>query len=235
LEEGDGLRVLVVVAVAYEAEAVNVGLGGVRPRSLGPYGAWCASDGVVRVRTVAGGVGPASAAAATATGLALEGPFELVLSAGIAGGFRERGTELGDLVVADEIVPADLGVERDDGFALLSSAGPSLRAATLLVAAARHAGAVTGQILTLSTMTGTDARALELSLRHPLAIAEAMEGAGVAVTARRWGTPFGELRAISNLVGRYDKSTWAKARALERLAAGLVATLRGLNGYREVY
>jgi futalosine hydrolase len=225
--EGTAPSVLVVVAVAYEGEAVNRCLSSLRRQRLGPYEAWCAKDGEATVRTVVGGVGPACAAAATAAGLALEGRYSLVLSAGIAGGFRSRLIEQGDLVVADEIVSADLGVVRDDGFACLSSVGPPLVPSPSFVSAAvRHAGAVAGTILTLSTMTGTNARALELSTRYSRAVGEAMEGAGVAIAARRWKVPFGELRAISNPVGRYDKSTWTTERALDRLAAGIAAALR---------
>jgi futalosine hydrolase len=57
-------------------------------------------------------------------------------------------------------------------------------------------------------MTGTDAGAAELAAAHPSAAAEAMEGYGVAWAATECGVPWAEIRAISNLIGRRDRSTW---------------------------
>jgi nucleoside phosphorylase len=50
-------------------------------------------------------------------------------------------------------------------------------------------GARTGTVLTVSTVTGTAARAAELRARHPRALAEAMEGFGVAEAAAAHGVP----------------------------------------------
>src|SRR6185437_10091360 len=105
---------LVVTAVDAERDAVV--------RDLGP------SDHItlngmpaVRVETPAGvlhaisaGVGPVAAATTTALALAAA-RYEFVASAGIAGGFRGR-CAVGDIVVADEVTFADLGVRTDDGF-----------------------------------------------------------------------------------------------------------------------
>jgi futalosine hydrolase len=82
---------------------------------------------------------------------------------------------------------------------LVERARDTLDAATLPV--------VVGPVLTVSTATGTDARADELMSRHG-AVAEAMEGAGVAHVAALVGVPVLEIRAISNAVGRRDTSTW---------------------------
>src|SRR2546425_1037596 len=67
-------------------------------------------------------------------------------------------------------------------------------------------GARRGQILTVSTATGTRATADELAGRFPEALAEGMEGFGVATAARALGLPFAEVRAISNLVRPRDRS-----------------------------
>ena len=81
-------------------------------------------DGVVDVLAV--GVGPALAAAATATALtaaALDGtPYGLVVSAGIGGGFQPHAP-VGSLVVADAITAADLGAETADGFLPVTELG----------------------------------------------------------------------------------------------------------------
>ncbi|CAM5607565.1 Futalosine hydrolase [Streptomyces violarus] len=75
---------------------------------------------------IAAGVGPALAAASTASALTaavLQGdPYDLVVSAGIGGGFQPEAS-VGSLVVADEIVAADLGAETDDGFVSVTELG----------------------------------------------------------------------------------------------------------------
>ncbi|MGW7426830.1 futalosine hydrolase [Streptomyces sp. NPDC054813] len=173
---------------------------------------------------LAAGVGPALAAAGTATALtaaALDGrPYALVVSAGIAGGFRPAAP-VGSLVVADEIVAADLGAETADGFVPVTELGfgtVSHRPPDSLVRATAEAtGARPGAVLTVSTVTGSAARAAELRARHPHALAEAMEGFGVAEAAAAHGVPVLEIRAVSNPVGPRDRAAWRIADALAAL------------------
>jgi futalosine hydrolase len=63
--------------------------------------------------------------------------------------------------------------------------------------------------------------------RYPDAVAEGMEGFGVAAAADRAGVGFAELRAISNVVGPRDRSAWRIPQALAALtsAAGALARL----------
>jgi len=207
-------RVLVMAAVEAEREALLRGLG-----AAGGFDAALA------------GVGPASAAAATARLLAeaqARGTgYALVISAGIAGGFAERAP-VGSLVVADEIVAADLGAETPEGFASVDELGfGSTRIAADGPLAARAAEALaaaglavcTGPVVTVSTVTGTAAAAAELARRVPGAAAEAMEGFGVATAASLFGIPVLEIRAISNAVGPRDRSAWRIKDALDALAA----------------
>ena len=63
---------------------------------------------------LAGGVGPARAAAAAGTALAVAA-LRPGLSAGVGGGFAGRAGP-GDLVLADRVVHADLGAGSPDGF-----------------------------------------------------------------------------------------------------------------------
>ena len=179
------------------------------------------------VDVIAAGVGPALAAASTATALttaALNGtPYTLVVSAGIAGGFQPDAP-VGSLVVADEITAADLGAETADGFVPVTDLGfgtvthrPPESLVRDLTAAT---GARTGAVLTVSTVTGTAARAAELRARHPRALAEAMEGFGVAEAAASHGLPVLEVRAVSNPVGPRDRAAWRIGDALAALTEG---------------
>ncbi|MET9829543.1 futalosine hydrolase [Streptomyces sp. NPDC006385] len=180
-----------------------------------------------RTDLIAVGVGPARAAAATATALttaALEGaPYGLVVSTGIGGGFVPHAP-VGSLVVADEITAADLGAETPDGFLPVTELGfgtVTHRPPEALVReVAAATGARVGAVLTVSTVTGTAASAARLLQRHPTALAEAMEGFGVAEAAAAHRTPVLELRAVSNPVGPRDRAAWRIGDALAALTEG---------------
>ncbi|GGY95148.1 futalosine hydrolase [Streptomyces poonensis] len=181
----------------------------------------------VRYDLLAAGVGPARAAASTAAALtaaALAGtPYDLVVSAGIGGGFQP-GAPLGSLVVADTVTAADLGAEAPDapggflpvtelGFGVIHHRPPESLVRDVTAATEARAGTV----LTVSTVTGSAARAAELTARHPRALAEGMEGFGVAEAAAAHGTPVLELRAVSNPVGPRDRAAWRIGDALAAL------------------
>lgn len=95
--------------------------------------------------------------------------------------------------------------------------------AELAARAAEATGALLAPVLTVSTVTGTAARAAGLAARHPLAGAEAMEGFGVAEAAAAHGLPVLEVRAVSNPVGPRDRDAWRIGDALTALAEGFHA------------
>ncbi|MCX5333256.1 MULTISPECIES: futalosine hydrolase [unclassified Streptomyces] len=198
------MRILVATAVPVERDAVARAFEG------------------AAVDVVAVGVGPALAAAATATALAGTA-YDLVVSAGIAGGFQPEAP-VGSLVVADEITAADLGAETAEGFVPVTELGfgtVTHRPPEALVRDAVAAtGARRGAVLTVSTVTGTAARAAALRERHPTALAEAMEGFGVAEAAALHGVPVLEVRAVSNPVGPRDRAAWRIPDALAALTDG---------------
>ncbi|MER5196838.1 futalosine hydrolase [Streptomyces sp. NPDC002884] len=215
-------RVLVATAVPAERDAVA--------RALPGPGHEVRLPGVTLHRTggacdlLAAGVGPALAAAsvsAALTAAALSGdPYGLVVSTGIAGGFAPAAP-VGSLVLADEITVADLGAESADGFLPVTELGfgaVTHRPPESLVREISAAtGALTGVVLTVSTVTGSAARAAALRARHPRALAEAMEGFGVAEAAAAHGVPVLEIRAVSNPVGPRDRDAWRIGAALAAL------------------
>ncbi|WP_249374867.1 futalosine hydrolase [Streptomyces sp. I05A-00742] len=238
------MRVLVVTAVAAERAAVTAaGPGGPAETAL-PGGAVLhrtaaatAPGTTVTYDVLAAGVGPAAAAAGTATALtaaALAGaPYDLAVSAGIGGGFAP-GAPVGGLVVATRIVAADLGAATADGFLPVTELGFGVDAHVvddaLVHAVGAATGALPGDVLTVSTVTGTAARAAELTARHPHALAEAMEGFGVAEAAAAHGVPVLELRAVSNAVGPRDRAAWRIGDALAALTEAFGALGAGLAG-----
>ena len=190
------------------------------------------------IDVIAVGVGPGLAAASTAsvlTAAVLQGnPYDLVVSAGIGGGFQPEAS-VGSLVVADEIVAADLGAETGDGFVSVTELGfgrvrhhPPEDLVRLVGDAV---GARTGAVLTVSTVTGTAERARALRGRHPTALAEAMEGFGVAEAAAAHGVPVLEVRAISNPVGPRDRAAWRIPDALAALTEGFGKLLPVLESW----
>lgn len=229
------MRVLVVTAVPVERDAVTRAFGGTAETVALPGGELhrCGPFDVL-----AGGAGPAAAAAATAFALAsasASAPYGLVVSAGIGGAFTPL-TPLGSLVVASDLVAADLGADTPEGFLPVTALGFGRDRFTappaLVRAVAAATGAPVGPVLTVSTVTGTAERAADLLAAHPGALAEAMEGFGVAEAAARAGVPVVELRAVSNAVGPRDRDAWRIGDALAALtdAFGKIApVLEGWN------
>ncbi|QBJ91089.1 futalosine hydrolase [Streptomyces seoulensis] len=215
-------RVLLATAVPAERDAVAGAFPGPADEVRLPGATLLRTDGGFDL--LAAGVGPALAAASTAAALtaaALAGtPYGLVVSAGIGGGFQPEAP-VGSLVVADAITAADLGAETPDGFLPVTDLGfgtvTHLPPNSLVREVVAATGARPGTVLTVSTVTGTATRAAALRERHPGALAEGMEGFGVAEAAAAHGVPVLEIRAVSNPVGPRDRDAWRIGDALAAL------------------
>ncbi|WP_328937971.1 futalosine hydrolase [Streptomyces tauricus] len=253
------MRVLVTTAVPAERDAVAAAFTAPGPASASASAHTVPGAVLSRVALpapsgggdqlvldlLAGGVGPAAAAASTAAALTaatLNGePYDVVVSAGIGGGFQPDAP-VGSLVLADEITVADLGAETTETAGAAGAAGATgtpevpepahgfIPVTELGFGTVTHrppnslvreitavTGARQGSVLTVSTVTGSAARAVELRRRHPRALAEAMEGFGVAEAASAHGVPVLEIRAVSNPVGPRDRAAWRIGEALAAL------------------
>jgi futalosine hydrolase len=201
-------RILIMTSVAAEKDAILRGLGDNSSFDV-----------------VLAGVGPIAAGIQTTKAM-LEKDYDLVINMGIAGGFRGRA-DVGSIVIAEEIVSADLGAESPERFITLDELGfgastrikaENERVELLVKAMSSNGLAVQqGTILTLSTVTGTETTTNELLRREPNAVAEAMEGYGVAMAAKEFGKPVLEIRSISNPIGPRDRSAWRMKEALDTL------------------
>ena len=80
-----------------------------------------------------------------------------------------------------------------------------------------------GPVLTVTTVTGTADGTARLLSRYPDAVAEAMEGFGVATAAAQAGVAFAEIRTISNLIGPREQNLWRIADALQTLTVTFAA------------
>jgi futalosine hydrolase len=228
--------ILLVTAVAAERDAAIRDLGATAPIDVGGTRGVAVETGAGPVHAFACGVGPVAAAAGAARLLATGPGYDLVVNAGLGGGFRGR-IEVGSLAVANQVTFADLGARTDAGMLTLRQMGLSqdiryaLADAPALFDRIAAAGVpvVRGEILTLATMTATDADADDLANRFPQAIAEGMEGFGVVEAVMQLpGFPcrVTEIRAISNLIGRRDPASWQTSQAFDALATACAALLK---------
>ncbi|MBH0171262.1 futalosine hydrolase [Fictibacillus sp. 18YEL24] len=201
-------RILIMTSVAAEKEAITRGV--------------CHTSAI---DVVLAGVGPISAGVQTTKAL-LTNDYDLVINMGIAGGFQDKAA-VGTLVIADEMISGDLGAESPEGFITLDELGfgasTRIKADSELVmhclTSLKLAGVAVqlGNILTLSTVTGTSETTKSLQDREPDAVAEAMEGYGVALAAQEFGKPVLEIRSISNPIGPRDRSAWRMKEAFDTL------------------
>lgn len=213
-------RILIITAVEAERAAFRRGLSEGLSDEL-----------LAACNVLAGGVGASTVAAATAATLARaehEGaPYDVVVSAGIGGAFP-HAAQIGDLLIAERIIAADLGAEAPEGFLSVDELGFGTTTYPALLPDPLKLETVRGDLLTVNTVTGTAEQAARLRARHPGAIGEAMEGYGVAVAAERFGLPVAEVRAVSNLIGPRDRSAWRIGEALAALTAAAAPIVEGL-------
>jgi nucleoside phosphorylase len=169
-------------------------------------------SGLDGVDTLACGIGPVEAAAATARALAKRTP-RAVLHVGIAGSTRESGIAPPQLVIGSEAVYCDLNATRP-----LAPRRETPDAT--LVSAVRRA------------LPSAPLRAIGTSARVGGATdvdVEAMEGFAVLRACALAGVPAIEVRAISNEVDEDDRARWRVSDALEALAGaapGLIEAVR---------
>ena len=196
-----------------------------------------------------GGIGKAAAAAATITLLHYCRPEALLLF-GCGGAYPRSGLVLGDLALADTEIFGDEGVATPDGFAdlaamklpmrqgdeLLFNTWPTDRQlqelaqpALLELAGTQGIKLATGSFVTVSTCTGTAARAIQIEQRTG-GICENMEGAAVALACRQLAVPLLEIRGISNLVEDRDTSRWDLAAGMTVAQQAVISLLKKWPG-----
>lgn len=180
-----------------------------------------------RILLCIGGMGKVNAAHA-ATILSGYNPATIIIF-GIGGAYPSSSAKIGDVVIAKEEIAGDEGVLTVDGFKDTEYIGiPLLKTSTAVIYTTypapeslvklalqalltnQHADGNTvhlGSFVTLSTCTGTTARARELE-EHYHGLCENMEGAAVAHVAELHNIPWVEVRGISNIVEDRDPKKW---------------------------
>ncbi len=196
------MRALIVTAVADEAEAI----GNIADASI-----------------AVAGIGRTNAAATTTERIVKHGPFDITISAGIAGALPGGELAAGDIIVSSSCVYVEEGLITPRGFADMEGMGFCLGdfpgnivpVDEWLIDALAVRFRI-APIATVATCSGTDDAAAEV-VRRTQAVAEGMEGAAVVHAARRLHVPAIEIRAISNTTGDRSNQSWDIDKAFQAL------------------
>lgn len=200
-----------------------------------------------RIRLCIGGMGKVNAAHAATLLLARYNP-EAIIVFGIGGAYPSSGAQIGDIALAKEEIAGDEGVLTLEGFKDTEHIGiPLLKTSTAEIYSTYAASPLLmkqslqtlvsyqetgvgrvhfGTFLTLSTCTGTEARARELEERYHC-LCENMEGAAAAQVATFHDIPWLEVRGISNIVENRDIAKWDIPKAAHAVQTAVIHILEG--------
>ncbi len=179
------------------------------------------------------GFGPLSAAARSAALLERLDPRRVLLI-GLAGAYEVSRHPIGSALVFSRVGIEGLGVGSGEslttpaalGFALVPSSAQFGSGQGEEIALARPAGwrqEAESLLLTTCAASADTLQAAERRRRHPAAVAEDMEGFGVALACALRGVPLAIVRGVSNAAGDRDPARWRVPLALR--AALELATL----------
>jgi futalosine hydrolase len=199
---------------------------------------------------VVSGAGKVNAAHAATILLEKFSPDEVILF-GIGGAYLSSGLSIGDIAVAEKEVYGDEGVQVKEGFRgtdfigiplmkkggkkyfnefplnaklvdkVMRSLDPGAQRSSFIAAVKA------GIFVTVSACSGTREMALERERRFS-AICENMEGASVAHICTLYGTPFAEIRGISNMVDDRDRAKWNIGLAADNCQKAIMEVLKNL-------
>lgn len=169
------------------------------------------------------GVGAVNAAYALTRAIERERP-DCIVVCGIGGAYPDSGLEIGDVVCAESECYGDLGASSPDGFLDMKALGipvvpgetPIYNVLPMQIFPAERRV----PFVTLNTCTGID------ELQHATAAVENMEGAAIAHVAALAGIPVGEIRGISNMVGRRDRASWRVKQAAAAVQEVLIEWIK---------
>jgi futalosine hydrolase len=149
-----------------------------------------------------------------------------VIVCGIGGAYPQSGLTIGDVVCAERECYGDLGADSPEGFLDMKALGLPVENELRLQIFPMECRV---PFVTVNTCTGTDARAFAMRARTGGAI-ENMEGAAIAHVAGLSGIPVGEIRGVSNIAGKRDRTAWKIKEAAEAAQRALLRWLATASG-----
>ncbi len=234
--------IALLCSVQAEAALLLAKAGSMRRTALGCKTIIEGTIGAQNIILSVGGMGKANAAHAATILLTRYHPRAFVIF-GVGGAYPASGAAIGDLALATEEIAGDEGVLTSEGFRDTAYIGiPLLKTAhgeiyntypapeSLLKQTTRVLGggqghAHVGSFVTVSTCTGTIARARELEARYK-GLCENMEGAAAAHVAVCHNVPWLEVRGISNIVEDRDLTKWNIPKAAEAVQKAVIQILQ---------
>ncbi len=234
--------IALLCSVQTEAQLLLNRIAATKSKLLGTKSIIEGTLGDKQVLLCVGGMGKVNAAHAATLLLSQFTPSALIIF-GIGGAYPSSGAQIGDIAVAKEEIAGDEGVLTRDGFKDAEYIGIPLVTTTSSVVYATYpapddllkrslqalksgqrAAVHAGTFVTLSTCTGTAARAAELEQRYH-GLCENMEGAAAVQVAELHGVPWLELRGISNIVEDRNLAAWDIPRAANATQNALLQIL----------
>ena len=157
----------------------------------------------------------------------------LLIQAGVAGSFSENYPP-GSLVLVNEEVTGDLGVEENNEFKDVFDMGlPQISdpyTGKNLInnedAMLQRYNLPLVKAVTINEITTRPARIQQLQQKYQ-PVVESMEGAAFHYIALMEKIPYIQLRAVSNMVGERDKSKWKMKEAIQLLNEQLITMVSG--------
>ena len=205
------MRLLAIVAVKEEAEAIN-----------------CNQE----IEVLVSGVGAVNAASCLTERLSKGLAPDCVLNVGVAGILPQNKLQIGDMLIASRSVYFEEGIETPQGWIPLEAVGFNLlqkdfsnyfKGNTFIPSSLflnrlkgikiKNTSVFVGGIATVSTISGCNKRSREVVSRTDC-YAEGMEGAAVLHAAARFKIPALEIRFMSNTTGDRESQVWDLKKAL---------------------
>jgi len=215
------VRILIVAATAAEIDPL---LAALRPRadSERRLGSCRRANHDIDVLTT--GVGMVAAAAWSSRVLAMH-EYDVALNLGVCGSFDPAISPGVVVHVVSEELP-EMGAEADDAFLTLHDLkllardefpfrdGRLMNAAPPPMPALQQLPRVHG--ITVNTVHGRDSSIAAVRQRCDPQV-ETMEGAAFMYACLIRGTPFAEIRAVSNVVEKRNRAAWKLSEAIDNL------------------
>lgn len=167
---------------------------------------------------------------------------ELIIMAGVGGGYEGSGVHIKEVFLAESEAYGDLGrcvYEEIESIKIDGGMPPAvfqLKDRWMRYLKPDFFKGIDGPLIktvpmvTVSCSSGDPERAERLRLRFN-ASAENMEGAAAAQVCNSYDVPLIELRGISNMAGDADKSGWMMEAALKETASAIFRVLNHLKNF----
>ena len=224
----------IVAALESELSLLKRRLAAEFQGKLGGYPYYKGKIGSKDVRLGVTGIGISSACLALGAFISLEMPHMAVM-VGTAGAMPDSGLKICDMVTAEAEILSELGQVTAPGIGdtkqlKMKSLSQEIDFDSLLTRSIYEAALSIGNVCLgkVLTVVGVSSQTSQARKRAEFfkAVAENMEGYGLALAGKHFGIKTSEIRGISNIAGDNDKSRWDFKGAREKAQMALLEYLK---------